>query len=84
MIESFGKDRRYHDVQKFSYGRARIWHPDHLVLECECGRLLFYPDPRSICQCGNDHASLVQELAGMELNVEHPPRCDSRSWLPEG
>jgi hypothetical protein len=45
MIESFGKDRRRHAVQKFSYGRARGWHPDRLVLECECGRFLFYPDP---------------------------------------
>lgn len=84
MIESFGKDRRRHDVQKFSYSRACIWHPDHLVLECECGRLLFYPDPGSACQCGNDHASTVQELAGMKLEGEHPPWYDSRFWLHEG
>jgi hypothetical protein len=83
MIESFGKDRRRHAVQKFSYGRARGWHPDRLVLECECGRFLFYPDPRSVCQPGNDHTSLVQELTGMKLEEEYPPRYDSRSWLHE-
>jgi hypothetical protein len=84
MSKVFIEDRRRYEAGTLQYSGAYTWHPDHLVLECECGRFLFYPSTRPVCQCGNDHDSVVQELADMRFEEELPPWYASRCWLHEG
>jgi len=84
MSEILDKVRRHHESRKPPYGGACTWHSDHQVLECECGRLIFYLDQESACQCGNDHVSFVRELAGCDSKKSFAPWYDSCPWLHEG
>lgn len=62
MIELIEKDRECYEVRKLPYGKVCIWHPDHFVLECECGGLLLCGDSTALCRCGADHSDLVRDL----------------------
>jgi hypothetical protein len=83
MSKVFIEDRRRYETGKFRYGESYIWYPDYLVLECECGGLLFYPSTIPVCRCGKDHASVVRKLADMRFEEEPPPWYASRCWPQE-
>ena len=43
------------------YGRAYVWHPQHVVVECDCGERLVLSACETVCSCGVDHTALVRE-----------------------
>lgn len=64
MIEISEKVSGGYEVRKLPYGKVCTWYPDHSVLECECGGLLFCAGSAPICRCGADHTALVRDLSG--------------------
>jgi hypothetical protein len=51
----------HYETKSMSYGRAYIWCPECVVVECDCGEILILTASESVCWCGTDHEALVRE-----------------------
>ena len=69
MIEISEKDSGGYEVRKLPYGKVCTWYPDHSVLECECGGLLFCTGSAPVCRCGAEHTALVRDLSGSIIDA---------------
>jgi hypothetical protein len=73
----------HYEVQDVEMGKVYRWHPESVVVECECGheRTLTASSKHSCDECGADHGPLLEEVLearpGEEANEEayhHPWR----------
>lgn len=84
MMKVVERSAGYYEVQRVPHGKVYTWHPEHLVIECDCGERLFCTGPDFVCRCGTDHAGLVRELtSGIPEEDPHPWDHDYRRWLTE-
>jgi hypothetical protein len=73
----------HYEVQKTSYGEAYVWHPECVVVECDCGERLVLSASETVCSCGLDHAALVrEELASRKASngAPHPWEAEYQEW----
>ncbi len=66
-----------YEVQELEFGQVYKWHPETVVVECDCGERPTLTSSTTTCECGADHASVVrEELAGQcsEDEALHPWR----------
>ncbi len=72
----------YYEVYKIPYGRDYCWNPECVVVECGCGERLTLTASETVCQCGADHTTLVQEeLKSRPPSEENPsPEDECRDW----
>jgi hypothetical protein len=73
----------HYEVEETSYGRAYVWRPEHVVVECDCGERLVLTASETVCGCGADHAALVKEtLASLKVSdgVPHPWEAEYQEW----
>jgi hypothetical protein len=80
----------HYERQCMAYGWAYVWHPECVVVECECGKRSILSASESVCRCGTDHGALVREntsVAGQgAVETPHPWEQEFREWreqLPE-
>ena len=68
----------YYEAQEVAFGRVYRWHPESVVLECDCGERLTLTWSMTTCDgCDADHAAAVrEELAarGVADVTAHPWR----------
>ena len=83
MIEVSGRNHGSYEVRELPYGKTCTWYPDHFVLECECGGLLFRTNSASVCWCGADHTELLEELEDTQTG-EASSSWHSAAARPEG
>jgi hypothetical protein len=56
-------EARY-EVEDVQFGKVYKWHPERIVLECQCGQRLSLTASRTSCpECGRDHVLTVQEAS---------------------
>lgn len=50
------------------FGKSYQWHPEHVILECECGERLTLSasSTTTTCRCGAEHAPTVREIQKRE------------------
>jgi hypothetical protein len=73
----------HYEVEETSYGRAYVWRPQHVVVECDCGERLVLSASETVCSCGVDHAALVrEELASQKVSdgASHPWEAEYQGW----
>src|ERR687895_1457269 len=73
----------HYDTQSMSYGKAYVWCPECVVVECDCGETLILTVSESFCWCGTDHEALVRETAAFGQRSDeapHPWDREYREW----
>ena len=67
-----------YEVQEVQFGKVYKWHPEHIVLECQCGeRLSLSASTTSCVECASDHVLAVKEASANWYQSEqahHPWR----------
>ena len=65
----------HYETQRMSYGKAYVWCPECVVVECDCGETLILTVSESVCWCGTDHEALVRETTafGQPQDEATPP-----------
>ena len=52
-----------YEIQEVEMGKVYKWHPEHIVLECQCGeRLALSASTTSCVECASDHVLAVKAL----------------------
>jgi hypothetical protein len=73
----------HYETQRTSYGKAYVWCPECVVVECDCGETLILTVSESVCWCGTDHEALVRETTAFgqpQDEVPHPWDREYREW----
>jgi hypothetical protein len=82
VIERLQAHYEVHDVEM---GKVYKWHPENIVLECNCGNEPTLTASKNACsECGADHRSIVEEVlvVSPEEQVYHPWRSPSPYYAP--
>ncbi len=85
MAKVIEKVDAHYDVQHMEFGWAYKWRPGSVLLECDCGELVYLSASESTCEeCGAKHARLVREgLTERRLEADekvlHPWRYSAES-----
>jgi hypothetical protein len=62
IIEDIAAHYETHEVP---FGKSYEWHPEHIIVECDCGQKLLITGTSNIptCpQCGADYGALVHDI----------------------
>ncbi len=73
----------HYETQRMSYGKAYVWCPECVVVECDCGETLILTVSESVCWCGTDHEALVRETTAFgqpQDEAPHPWDREYREW----
>jgi hypothetical protein len=69
----------HYETHEFPFGRSYEWHPEHIIVECDCGHTLTLTgtSATTACgECGADYGSLVHDIRHREERLrdedEHP------------
>ena len=83
IIESI---EAHYSTLEVPFGRVYKWHPEYIIIECDCGQKLLITGTSNIptCpQCGVDYGALVHDIRCRERQVrdedEHPWYYDEQS-----
>jgi hypothetical protein len=55
----------HYETHEVPFGRIYEWHPEHIIVECDCGeRFTFSATSTTItcCRCGTEHGAIVREI----------------------
>ncbi len=69
----------HYEVHKTSYGEAYVWCHEYVVLECDCGERPVLSASRDLCNCGREHATLVQGVLASH-STPHPWEAEYSEW----
>jgi hypothetical protein len=66
-----------YEVQEVQFGKVYKWHPERIVLECDCGQRLTLTASITTClECGTDHSLAVQKAS----TDRHPSDQTLHPW----
>ena len=76
----------HYETHEVPFGRSYEWHPEQIMVECDCGQKLLLTGTSNLpsCpECGLDYGSLVHEIRRREKRRlrdedEHPWQCDDQ------
>jgi hypothetical protein len=73
-----------YEVSEVEHGRVYRWNPEHVVVECECGKRLTLTRSESTCpECGAKHAGVIGSWLGtVERTNEDKTLHPWRYWRP--
>lgn len=74
-----GRAEGHYERQSTSYGRARAWRPECVVVECDSGERLLLSACKSVCSCGTDHAALIRKVLAYR-RAPHSREAEDREW----
>ena len=76
----------HYETHEVPFGRSYQWHPEYIIVECDCGQKLHLTGTSNLpsCpECGADYAFLVHEIRRRERQLgdedEHPWHYDEQS-----
>ncbi|HZY57915.1 MAG TPA: hypothetical protein VFE09_08990 [Rubrobacteraceae bacterium] len=59
-----------YEVQELEFGQVYKWHPETVVVECDCGERPTLTSSTTTCECGADHAAVVREWLAFRRREE--------------
>ena len=76
----------HYESHEVPFGRSYEWHPEQVIVECDCGQKLLLTGTSNLpsCpECGLDYGSLVHEIRRREKRRlrdedEHPWQYDAQ------
>jgi hypothetical protein len=76
----------HYESREVPFGKSYQWHPEHVILECECGEILTFSGTSAIItcwRCGAAYGALVNDIHYGEEHLGdedvHPWHYDLRS-----
>ena len=77
----------HYEIHEVPFARSYEWHPEHVIVECDCGQKLLLTGTSNLpsCpRCGLDYGSLVHEIRRREKRQlrdegKHPWHYDEQS-----
>ena len=76
----------HYETHEVPFGRSYQWHPEYIIVECDCGQKLHLTGTSNLpsCpECGADYAYLVHKIRRRERQLrdedEHPWHYDEQS-----
>ena len=82
IIEDIAAHYETHEVP---FGRIYEWHPEHIIVECDCGERFTSTatSTTTTCQCGTDLGAMVRNIQQHEDwlpdKIIHPWHHDAQS-----
>jgi len=70
----------HYEVHKTSYGESYVWCHGFVVVECGCGERPPLSASVTVCDCGTDHAALVNEVLSSSQRSPHPWDDEYQEW----
>jgi alpha-tubulin suppressor-like RCC1 family protein len=74
----------HYETHEVPFGRSYEWHPENIIVECDCGErvTLTASSSTSVCWCGTDHSVIIGEIQKREGRLSnkiiHPWYHDTR------
>ena len=59
----------HYETHEVPFGRIYEWHPEHIIVECDCGERVNFTaisTTTTCCRCGTDHGPLIRDLQERE------------------
>ena len=78
IIESI---EAHYSTLEVPFGRVYKWHPEYIIIECDCGQKPLITGTSNILtcpQCGADYGALVHDMRYREQQL---PDQDEHPWL---
>jgi hypothetical protein len=78
----------HYETHEFPFGRSYQWHPEHIIVECDCGERLTLSasSTTTICWCGTDYSAIISDIQKREGRLSdkviHPWIHDAQ-WQAE-
>jgi hypothetical protein len=72
-------EEAHYETCEVPFGRSYKWHPERMVVECDCGEELVFTgtDTLTTCQCGTEYGDLVRGIRSREGRLQNK---DVRPW----
>lgn len=70
------REREHYDVQEVPYGKVYRWHPERIIIECDCGERLIWTAPVTVCRCGANYVYPGEEGTKRRPEATHHPWID--------
>ena len=72
-------EEAHYETREVPFGRSYKWHPERMVVECDCGEELVFTgtDTLTTCQCGTEYGDLVRGIRSREGRLQNK---DVRPW----
>jgi hypothetical protein len=72
--------KAYYETHEVPFGRSYEWHPEHIILECDCGERLTLTATitTTACRCGADHGAIIRDIQRREGRL---PDKTIHPWL---
>jgi hypothetical protein len=74
-----------YETHEVPFGRIYEWHPEHNIVECDCGErftLSATSTTTTCCRCGTDHGAIVRGIQKHEgrlpEEITHPWHHDAQ------
>ena len=57
-------EEAHYETREVPFGRSYKWHPERMVVECDCGEELAFTGTEALttCQCGAEYGDLVRGI----------------------
>ncbi len=74
----------HYETHEVPFGRSYEWHPEHIIVECDCGERFTFTatSTTTTCRCGTDHSGVVRDIQKHEGRLPdksiHPWHHDAR------
>ena len=70
--------KAHYETHEVPFGRGYEWHPEHIIVECDCGErfTLTATSTMGTCRCGTDLGAIVHDIQ------EHEARLPDKSIHP--
>ncbi len=65
-------EEAHYETREVPFGRSYKWHPERMVVECDCGEELVFTGTEALttCQCGTEYGDLVRGIRYREGRLQ--------------
>src|SRR5215213_6097528 len=59
----------HYETHEVPFGRIYEWHPEHIIVECDCGERVTFTatsTTTTCCRCGTGHSALIRDIQERE------------------
>jgi hypothetical protein len=80
MTRIIEDNEAHYETREVPFGRLYEWHPEHIIVECDCGErfTLSATSTTPTCRCGIDHGAIVRNI---ERHADSQSDKISHPWL---
>jgi hypothetical protein len=78
-VRAIERERGHYEVHEIPYGKVHSWCPERVRFECDCGEMLAWTVPVSLCRCGASYT----DIPSREPEERRAKGEAHRQWLEE-